>query len=46
MQALQNAQNAADRTAALFEVGGVSAEEQEKAQSALAEAGRQSKAFR
>lgn len=38
VQALKNAQNAADRTAALFEIGGVSAEEQEKAQSALAEA--------
>ena len=38
VQALQTAQNAAERTAALFEVGGVSAEEQEQAQSALAEA--------
>lgn len=38
VQALQKAQNAAERTAALFEVGGVSAEEQEQAQSALAEA--------
>lgn len=38
VQNLQNAQKDAERNAALFEVGGVSAEENEKAQSALAEA--------
>ena len=35
VQALQTAQNAAERTAALFEVGGVSAEEQAEAQAAI-----------
>ena len=38
VQNLQNAQKDAERKAALFEVGGVSAEENEKAQSALTEA--------
>ena len=46
LQNLQNAQKDAKRNAALFEVGGVSAEENEKAQSALAEAQAAIKGFR
>ena len=46
VQNLQNAQKDAERNAALFEVGGVSAEENEKAQSALAEAQAAIKGFR
>ena len=46
VQTLQNAQKDAERNAALFEVGGVSAEENEKAQSALAEAQAAIKGFR
>lgn len=38
VQELNNAQKAAERTAALFDLGGTSAEENEKAQSALAAA--------
>lgn len=38
MQELTDAEKAAERTAALFDIGGLSAEEQEKAQSALAAA--------
>lgn len=46
VQNLQNAQKDAERNAALFEVGGVSAEENENAQSALAEAQAAIKGFR
>ena len=46
VQNLQNAEKDAERTAALFEVGGISAEENEKAQSALAEAQAAIKGFR
>lgn len=46
LQNLQNAQKDAERNAALFEMGGVSAEENEKAQSALVEAQAAIKGFR
>lgn len=46
VQNLQNAEKDAERNRALFEVGGISAEENEKAQSALAEAQAAIKGFR
>ena len=46
VQNLQNAQKDAERNAALFEVGGISAEENEKSQSALLEAEAAIKGYR